>query len=145
MNVKRFFAASLAVYVVSMLLGYLVHGVILKPVYDSIQGVWRTDMASKMWIQWMNGFLTSFLFTYIFTKGYEGKGIMEGIRFGLIIGLLLSIPTAYGTYIIIPIPYTLAIEWFLYGTAQLIVMGVVAAVVYQPAAARAPGTRAASA
>jgi hypothetical protein len=102
-------------------------------------------MASKMWIQWMNAFLTSFLFTYIFTKGYDGKGIMEGIRFGLIIGLLLSIPTAYGTYIIIPIPYTLAIEWFLYGTAQLIIMGVVASAIYKPAAARAPGTRAASA
>ena len=32
MNLKRYFAASLAVFALSLVLGYLVHGVILKPV-----------------------------------------------------------------------------------------------------------------
>src|SRR5216683_2990035 len=105
MNVKRFIAASLAVYVVSLALGYLIHGVLLRATYDSLKSVWRPDMQSKMWIEWLDGFLVSFLFTYIFTKGYEGKGIMEGVRFGLIAGLFISIPMAYGTYMIIPIPY----------------------------------------
>jgi hypothetical protein len=145
MNLKRYVAASLAVYAVSLALGFLIHGVILAPTYQSIKGIWRTDMTSKMWIEWMDGFLISFLFTYIFTKGYEGKGIMEGVRFGLIVGLLLSIPMAYGTYMIIPIPYYLALEWFLYGTAQSMVLGGVAAAVYKPAAVPAPGTRAAAA
>jgi hypothetical protein len=36
---------------------------------------------------------------------------------------------AYGTYMIIPIPYYLALEWFLYGTAQAILLGAVAAAV----------------
>ncbi len=85
------------------------------------------------------------LFTYIFAKGYEAKGIMEGARFGLIIGLFISIPMAYGTYVIIAIPYYLALQWFLYGTAISILLGVTAALVYKPAAAQAPGTRAATA
>ena len=145
MNLKRYIAASLAVYVIYLALGFLIHGVILAPTYQSIKGVWRPDLTSKMWIEWMDGFLISFLFTYIFTKGYEGKGIMEGVRFGLIVGLLISIPVAYGTYMIIPIPYYLALEWFLYGTAQAMVLGVVAAAVYKPAEAPAPGKRAAAA
>jgi hypothetical protein len=144
MNVKRYFAASLAVFAVSMGLGYLVHGVILQPTYRSIQGVWRLDMQSKMWINTLVAILVSFLAVLIFTKGYEGKGIMEGLRFGLIIGLFLSIPAAYGTYMIIPIPYYLALEWFLYGTAQWIILGAVAAAVYRPAAA-APAKRSAAA
>jgi len=140
MNVKRFIAASLAIYTVSLVLGYLVHGVILRATYDSLKNVWRPDMQSKMWIEWLDGFVVSFLFTYIFTKGYEGRGIMEGLRFGLVIGLFVSIPTAYGTYLIIPIPYYLALEWFLYGTAQAILLGAVAAAVYKPLAAPAKRT-----
>jgi hypothetical protein len=143
MNVKRFIAASLAVYVVSLALGYLVHGVILRPTYDTLKNVWRPDMPSKMWIEWLDGFVVSFLFTYIFTRGYQGRGIMEGLRFGLVIGLFVSIPMAYGTYMIIPIPYYLALEWFLYGTAQVILLGGVAAAVYKPLAA--PVKRTASA
>ena len=145
MNVKRFIAASLAVYVVSLALGYLVHGVILRPTYDTLKNVWRPDMPSKMWIEWLDGFVVSFLFTYIFTRGYQGRGIMEGLRFGLVIGLFVSIPMAYGTYMIIPIPYYLALEWFLYGTAQVILLGGVAAAVYKPLAAPAPIKRTASA
>jgi hypothetical protein len=52
---------------------------------------------------------------------------------------------AYGTYMIIPIPYFLALEWFLYGTAQVVLLGAVAAAVYKPLAAPAPIKRTASA
>lgn len=135
MNLKRYIAASLAVFVVSLVLGYLIHGVILKSTYDSMAGVWRPDMQSKLWIEWLVGFLTSFLFVYIFAKGYEDKGMLEGVRFGLIIGLFVSIPMAYGTYVIVAIPYYLALEWFLYGTASWILMGITAALVYKPAGA----------
>jgi hypothetical protein len=145
MNLKRYVAASLAVFVVSLALNYLIHGVILKSTYASVSALWRPDMQSKMWIEWMNGFLTSFLFTYIFARGYEAKGIMEGARFGLIVGLFVSIPMAYGTYVIIAIPYYLALQWFLYGTAISILLGVTAALVYQPAAAMTSGTHGAKA
>jgi len=100
-------------------------------------------MPSKMWIEWLDGFIVSFLFTYIFTRGYQGRGIMEGLRFGLVIGLFVSIPMAYGTYMIIPIPYYLALEWFLYGTAQVILLGAVAAAFYKPLTASVKRTAAA--
>ena len=145
MNLKRYLAASLAVCVVSLALGFLIHGIILRPTYESLRSLWRPDMASKMWISWVNTFLMSLLFTYIFTKGYEGRGIMEGVRFGLLVGIFLSIPAAYGTYMIIAIPYSLALQWFLYGTAQTIVLGAVAAAVYRPEAATTPRTRTAAA
>lgn len=133
MNVKRFVAASLAVFAVGQGLGYLIHGVLLRAAYDSTKSLWRPDMESKMWIIHLVGFLTAFLFTFIFTKGYEGKGIGEGVRFGLLIGLYVSIPMAYSTYATMPIPYSLALQWFLYGTIHTIILGVVAAAVYRPA------------
>lgn len=134
MNIKRFVAASLAVFLVSQILEFLIHGVILKATYDSLKHLWRPDMESKMWIMYLVGFITSFLFTYIFVKGYENKGILEGVRFGVIIGLFTSIPMAYGTYAMIPIPYLLASHWFIYGMAETVAMGIVVALVYKPAA-----------
>jgi len=145
MNVKRFIAASLAVFLVSQALSYLIHGVILTAAYEATKSIWRQDMQSKMWIESVNGLITAFLFTYIFIKGYEGKGIMEGVRFGLIVGLFVSIPMAYGTYVIIPIPYYLALEWFLYGTAVVILMGITAALIYKPEPTSVPGKRTATA
>ena len=133
MNVKRFIAAGLAVFVVGQVLGFLIHQVILRATYDSLKSLWRPDMQSKMWIMWLVGFLTSFLFTYIFTKGYEGKGIAEGLRFGLVIGLFTSIPMAYDSYVTLPIPYSLALQWFIYGTITMIILGVVVALIYRPA------------
>lgn len=133
MNVKRFIAASLAVFVVGQALGFLIHNVILRATYDSLKSLWRPDMQAKMWIMWLVGFITSFLFTYIFSKGYEGKGIGEGLRFGLVIGLFTSIPMAYDSYVTLPIPYSLALQWFLYGTVATIILGVVAAMIYRPA------------
>ncbi len=145
MNVKRFVSASLAVYVVSLALGFLIHGVILKPTYDSLASIWRPDMNSLMWIVWVNGLITSVIFTYIFAKGYEGKGIMEGARFGAIVGLFVSVPMAYGTYMMFPIPYPLAFQWFLYGTVETILLGITAAAVYKPSATAVKGSRTATA
>jgi len=133
MNVKRFIAASLAVFVVGQALNFLIHGVLLQATYDSLKQLWRPDMESKMWIMWLVGFITSFLFTYIFAKGYEGKGIAEGIRFGFVIGLFTSMPMAYGSYVTLPIPYRLALQWFLYGTLATMILGIVVASIYRPA------------
>jgi len=135
MNVKRCLLASVAVFVTGMVLDQLIHNVILRATYESLKHLWRPDMDSLMWIRPVIGVIWSFLFTYIFVKGYEGKGIMEGVRFGAVIGLFTSIPMAYGTYIIIAIPYSLAFQWFVYGLIENILIGIVVAAVYKPASA----------
>lgn len=137
MNVRRYLAATLAVFVVSVGLGYVVNGVLLQSTYASIHGVWRPDILSKMWINAVNDFILSFVFVYLFAKGYEGRGMLEGVRFGLLMGLVFAIPAAYGTYVIIPVPYYLALEWFLYGMAQTVIIGMVAAAIYKPPERRA--------
>jgi hypothetical protein len=90
-------------------------------------------MESKMWIIGLVGFISAFLFTFLFTRGYEGKGIGEGLRFGLVIGLFTSIPMAYNSYATLPIPYSLAFQWFIYGTIATIILGAVVALIYRPA------------
>ena len=59
----------------------------------------------------------------------------EGARYGAIIGLFFGISQSYDSYVIYPIPYSLALKWFLSGLAVCVVLGIVAAAVYKPAKA----------
>ena len=132
MNVKRYFTAALAVFVLGQLMDYLIHGVILMPAYEATADLWRPDMDAYMWIMPVVGAVWSLLLVYIFIQGYQGKGIMEGVRFGFLIGLFVAFPMAYGTYAMIAMPYSLALQWFLYTVAECVVLGVVIAALYKP-------------
>ncbi len=132
MNTKKFLLAGLAVFITLQILDFVIHSLLLGPVYESMQGVWRTDMMDKMWIMYLTGIIFSLLFVYIFSKGYEGKGIVEGAKYGLIIGLVIYLVGSYNQYVVYPLPYSLALKWFIYGTIELIIAGIVLALVYKP-------------
>ena len=132
MNTKRYLGASIAVFICFQILEFIIHGPLLGKVYMSMEGVWRPDMMSKMWIIYTTSFILSFLFVYIFTKGYEGKGIGEGFRYGLLIGLLMNVVGMFNQYAVYPIPFVLALQWFIYGMIEFSICGIVAAMIYKP-------------
>jgi hypothetical protein len=109
---------------------------------DEVSKIMRpeSEMNSMMWIYYVVYIIQAFFFTFIFSKGYEGKGIMEGVRYGLYMGLLMATPMAYASYAMYPMPYSLALQWFIYGIIQYIILGVIIALVYKnkPAATPAP-------
>ncbi len=127
---KKFWFGVLVVFVVLEILMYLVHGVILAGAYSSIK-IWRPDMASLTWVYQVITVIGAFFFTFIFSKGFENKGIMEGVRYGFYIGIWLSVGMAYGTYAMIEIPYSLALQWFIYGIIEYVIAGVALAMVYK--------------
>lgn len=133
MNVKKLLIASGAVYIVYMLLDYVIHAVVLMGAYEATSSVWRPMEEMKMSVTLLRVLVYSLLFVYIFTKGYEGKGVVEGLRYGLLIGLIIWIPHAYTFYNVLPIPYSLALQWWVYGTIQSMICGAVIAMLYKPA------------
>jgi hypothetical protein len=132
MNTKKFLLASLAVFITLLILEFVIHKLLLVSVYESVQEVLRPDMKDKMWIMYLTGIIFSLLFVYIFSKGYEGKGIIEGAKYGLIIGLVVHLVGSYNQYVVYPLPYGLVLKWFIYGTIEMIVAGIVLAFVYKP-------------
>jgi tryptophan-rich sensory protein len=132
MNVKRYIGASITVFVSFQVLDFIIHGIILAPTYEALKDVWRQDMMSKMWIMYITSLVLSFLFAYVFTKGYEGKGIAEGIRYGIIIGLLMNVVGMFNQYVVYPIPFSLALKWFIFGTIEFVACGIVASLIYKP-------------
>lgn len=132
MNIKRFFGATLAVYVAIQITDPIIHGAILGPTYEALKHIWRPDMMSKMWIMFITSFIFSILFVYIFSKGYEGKGLLEGVRFGIITGLFMNGVGMFNQYVVYPVPFTLALQWFIFGMGQFIVYGILTALIYKP-------------
>jgi hypothetical protein len=127
---KKILIGFVITFVLLEVLDILVHGVILMSAYQATQNVWRPDMMQKMWILHIVKLVVAFLITFIFSKGYEGKGIMEGLRYGFYIGVLMSIGMAYGTYAMVAIPYSLALQWFIYGVVEYTIVGVALALVF---------------
>jgi hypothetical protein len=131
----RFWLSCLAVYVCYLIFMVLVDMVWLAPTYEDTAEIWRpeAELMSKMWIMFVTSAIWSVLFCYIFVRGREGRGIFEGIRYGAIIGVFYSLVQSYEMYAVLPIPYHLALSWFLSGLAFCMVAGIVVAGIYKPA------------
>jgi hypothetical protein len=134
MNTKRFIIASLVVFLAFEIIDAIIHTGILGETYKSMD-IWRQDMMSKMWIFHAGSFVMAFLFTFIFIKGYENKGIAEGVRYGVIIGLFANIPYGFFSYAMYPLPFSLCMQWFVYGMIEFIICGLIAAAIYKPVTA----------
>jgi hypothetical protein len=133
MNTKRWIISSIVIFIAVQIFDYVEHGLILSGAYEPLLGIWRADMNSVMWIMYVTSLIFAFLFVYIFSKGYEGKGILEGVRYGLLIGLLMVGIGIFNQYVIYPIPFSLAIQWFIYGMVRYGLYGIIAAAIYKPA------------
>ena len=135
MNTKKFLTAFVVVFVLLEITNYLIHGVILSSTYaeEGVKQIFRPveEMQSKMWIVWLTDLVWAFFFTFIFVKGYENKGIIEGVKYGVYIGLFYSLVMSYQGYAMFPMPYSLALLWFIIGFVQSIVFGVAAAMIYK--------------
>jgi len=129
---KRVWIGFVAVFITLQVLDGIVNFIILDPAYRSISHLLRPAGEMKFWIIPVTGLFFSFFFTYIFSKGYEGRGLLEGVRYGLYIGLMFALPMAYASYAMMPIPYSLALQWFIYSTLEYMIAGIVLALIFGP-------------
>ncbi len=139
---KKFWTGFVVVFVAMEVLMFIIHGVLLESAYQATKEVWRPDMMSLMWIYHVLAVIGAFFFTLIFSKGYEGKGVMEGVRYGLYVGIWMSSGMAYGSYSMINIPYSLALQWFCYGLIEYIIYGILLAMVFGKQATVTPVSKA---
>ncbi len=132
MNVKRYFLASLASFVFIFLFEFLFHGNILMPAYERTAHLWRSSDQMQQFMHWMliSQILKAFVVGFIFTRHYEGKGLVEGIRFGSMIGLLLGV-MQFSTYAYMPIPFGLALSWFIGSFIEALGVGIILALIYK--------------
>lgn len=96
--------------------------------WQQVAHLMRPESEVKMHVLIITWAFFAYFFTWIWSKGYENKGIMEGVRYGLAVALMMVVPWAYGTYAYMKdFPYSLALMWFIFGTLETVVCGVLLA------------------
>ena len=105
--------AVLAVFVAWTVLDIVIHGVILSGDYAETAHLWRPKDEMKMGLLYLTGFIASITFTLIYACLIGKKSVATGLKYGLLFGIGWGIGMGYGTYSVMPIPYKLALVWFL--------------------------------
>jgi hypothetical protein len=125
--IKRAVLAILAVFVLWTLMDFVIHDMILGTAYQATAALWRPMEEMIMWLIYLSVLISSIVFVFIYARYFAKKGISTGIQYGLLYGLAAGISMGYGTYAVMPIPYHMALTWFLGTVAETILGGILTA------------------
>ncbi len=110
---KRIILSVLAVFVAWSIVDFLMHGMILRSSYEATARLWRPMTEMKMGLLYLTVLIAAVAFVSIYSRFISEKGMATGLKYGLWFGLATGISMGYGTYSVMPIPYHMALVWFL--------------------------------
>jgi len=128
---KKLWIGFAVVFVLVFALDYIINNYLMMSTYAQVSNLWRPMEEMKWGLMVVCQLFFAFFFTLIFSKGYEARGVWEGVRYGFYVSMMVNVPGAYMTYATMPVPYSLALQWFLYGSAEMIIAGIALALVFK--------------
>ncbi len=110
---KKIIIATLAVFIVWSVLDFILHGIILASAYMTTAPLWRPMEEMKQGLMYAVRLLSALVFVTIYARLIFPKNMNYSISFGVLFGLGAGISMGFGTYSVMPIPYSMAVGWFL--------------------------------
>ena len=129
---KKFLVAWLLLFVLYLVGGMLVHGVILGDDYMAT-GLMRPEAEAQklMHLMILAHVLMAGAFTWIYVRGVENKPWLgQGLRYGLAVAVLF-VPIYLIYYVVQPTPGLLAAKQIVLDTILTLVLGAVVAFLYR--------------
>lgn len=127
---KNFVISVVVLFVLSMALGFVVHGLLLGPEYAKLTSLFRGPQdAEKHFAFMLLAHLSIAIgWTWIYRAGRESKPwMMQGVRFGLAVAVICTIPTYLIYYAVQPMPSDLVALQVVYDTICSLIMGMAVA------------------
>ena len=139
---KTFVISVVALFVVSMLLGMVVHGMLLGSDYQKLTevGLFRTESDSQAHFAYMIAahVILAIGITWIYRQGRSAQPWLgQGMRFGIALALVTCVPTYLIYYAVQPMPSDLVAKQIALDAIATIIFGHTAAAVNRDAPARA--------
>jgi hypothetical protein len=126
----KFAISAIVLAIVSLLLGFVVHAMLLTADYRALGGMFRSEADGQAHLGYMlfAHLLIGVGFTWIYLKGREARPFLaQGVRFGLAVAVLTTIPMYLIYFAVQPLPADLVCKQIVLDTIAMVVMGIVCA------------------
>jgi hypothetical protein len=127
---KRFVISVVVLFVVSMLLGFVVHGTILHDDYTKLQNLFRTEADQQGHFVYMIAahVLMAIGVTWIYRQGRDARPWLgQGVRFGLALFVLMTLPTYLIYFAVQPMPSDVVAKQVVLDGIAILILGITAA------------------
>ena len=134
MNGKKFFLAVVVAFVVTMITGVIVHGVLLGEDYKALGSQMRDEQGQGAHFPFMliAHVLIAVGLAWIYGKGVEGKSwVGQGLRFGIALWLAASAGPYLIYFAVQPLPGALVVKQIVYGFFECLILGLALAALYR--------------
>ena len=128
---KKIALATIAVFAAWSVMDFIIHGMILGSRYAATASLWRPMAEMKMGVMYIAVFISAFAFVMIFSQFFSKKGMAAGLKYGLWFGLSAGVSMGYGSYSVMPIPYYMALTWFLGSLIEAAIGGLILGVIFK--------------
>jgi len=133
---RRFWISGVVMTIATMLLGFLVHGLLLADDYNTLVGkVMRSPQEADGMVHWMllADACIGFAMTWVYRQGIgAGSTLAQGIRFGIAVALLTVIPQFLIYWVVTAMPATIVHKQLAFDTVRMVVLGVLVAYLNPP-------------
>lgn len=129
MNIKRFLIASMAAFVFVFLYEFVVHGFLLKDIYQETAHLWRPEAEMQMGFMLLSQLLFAMAIAFFYPIVGPDTDCKKAIPFGLGLGLVLA-ALQIGAYAYMPIPLALSIYWALASLFEAIGCSLIVSKIY---------------
>ena len=120
---KRMSLAALAVFVTWSVLDYVLHGVLLTSTYAQTPQLWRPMADYRYGLMAFVTLVAAVCFVFVYAQWITEKSAKTALMYGLVLGVFRGISMGYGSYAVMPMPYYLALCWFLGSIVEFTVAG----------------------
>jgi hypothetical protein len=122
---KKILLAGVAVFVAWEILDFVIHGLILQSTYATLPHLFRPQAEMKMVVMFATVLLAALSFAAAYGWFVNPKGLATGLKYGLVVGFGAGVSMGYGSYAAMPIPYVMALAWFLGLWVEFAVAGLI--------------------
>lgn len=125
---KRIFLCGLLMSLASLLLGFVVHGLLLGADYAALVGtLMRTPQDQQRFFPLMlvAHLLVGMTMTWLYAQGFNAArpSFGQGMRFGIAVGLLSAAPLYLVYFAVQPTPVALAVKQIVFDGLRFVLLG----------------------
>jgi hypothetical protein len=128
---KRFWVCGIVVGAAGLILGFIVHGLLLRADYQALASLYRTQAQANAQAPWIIPayLMLGLAMTWLYRRmpASDGVDLRRGARFGLAVALVSYVPWHMLAFVAHPLPLSLMLRQVAFDAVAMVLLGMVLA------------------